>query len=311
MQPVDFEAMAERVRNWGRWGDDDNRGTLNHIDPAALSRATAAATSGKLFGLGLQFSENGPMRGIFRRNPKLYVTALAEAIDPTNPRACFSDDDISMSLQCATHWDGLTHAHYDGLLYNGCKACDVLTTRGATRLGAEHLASPGILSRGVLADIARLKGVDVLPTDYAITPADLDEALARAGQAVAPGDILLVRTGQIRRFVVEDNAEALSGSQCGLAPECAGWLYDHRLAAVAADNVAVELISPESMSGYMPLPLHMMCLREMGMPLGEMWNLEALAADCAADGRYAFLLSAPPLGITGAFGSPVNPTVLK
>jgi kynurenine formamidase len=129
--------------------------------------------------------------------------------------------------------------------------------------------------------------------------------------AVEPGDIVLVRTGHLRCFTVEHDREAFNGPQPGLSADCAEWLHDRSAAAVAADNLAVEQIGPETMTAGMPLPLHMLCLRDMGLPLGEMFDLEALAADCAADGRYAFLLSAPPLGITGAVGSPINPTALK
>ena len=311
MEGIDFEALADRVRNWGRWGSEDGRGTLNHIDAAALMRATDAATTGKMFGLGLRFDGNGPMDGRFRRNPKLYVTALDQMIDPNNPRARFSDDDINMSLQCATQWDSLSHSHYDGMLYNGCKACDTLSVHGASRNGVEHMAMPGVLSRGILLDIARLKGVDVLPSDYGITPADLDEAVDRANLTVEPGDIILVRTGLMSRFTSGSDRTALSSPHSGLAGECAGWLFDKSAAAVASDTVAVERIGPDTMSGDMPLPLHMLCLRDMGLPLGEMWDLDALAADCAEDGRYSFLLSASPIAITGAFGAPINPTVLK
>jgi len=92
-----------------------------------------------------------------------------------------------------------------------------------------------------------------------------------------------------------------------------GWLYDVNAAAVAADNVAVEHVEMAAFAGEgkMPMPLHMLCLRDMGMPLGEMFDLDALAADCAADGRYTFMLTAPPLAFTGAVGSPVNPVALK
>ena len=306
-----FEALAEKVRNWGRWGDTGPRGTLNHIGPEVLRRAAATVTAGKLFNLGLRFDRNGPQEGTYRFNPQLYMTALDQALNPENSRARFNDDVIHMPLQCATQWDALGHVHYDGLLYDGCRAADVLSQAGAARNGIEHLAAAGIVSRGVLLDIARLKGVAMLPTDYAVTPADLDAAAEMAGVTVEPGDIVLVRTGHIRRFTMDGDRAAFGGEQAGLAPDCAGWLFDAAAAAVAADNLAVERIGPETMAGDMPLPFHMLCLRDMGLPLGEMFDLEALAADCAADGRYAFMLSAPPLAVTGAFGSPVNPVVLK
>ena len=306
-----FDELAAKVRNWGRWGADDQRGTVNHIGAEALMRATAAVSAGKLFSLGLRFDKDGPQQNTYRFNPKLYVTALTTVVNPMQPHAVFSDDVIHMPLQCATQWDALSHVHYDGVLYNDCKACDVLSVAGTSRNGVEHLASPGIMSRGVLLDVARLKGVDMLSIDYAITVDDLNEAVAKTGETIQPGDIVVVRTGHMRRFTIEQNRDSFNAFQPGLHPTCAEWLYDKSAGAVASDNVAVEWIGMETIAEDMPLPFHMLALRDMGCPLGEMWNLEALAADCAQDGRYSFLLSAPPLAITGAFGSPINPLALK
>jgi kynurenine formamidase len=126
-----------------------------------------------------------------------------------------------------------------------------------------------------------------------------------------PGDIVLIRTGHIQRFTLERDRAAFNGTQPGLSPTCAEWVHDHSLAAVCADNLAVEVMSPRAWQSEMPLQFHMLCLRDMGCPLGEMFNLDALAADCAGDGRYTFLLSAPPIPFTNAVGSPVNPLALK
>lgn len=305
-----FEQLAEKVRNWGRWGAEDQRGTLNHVGPEALKRGAAAVTAGKAFNLGLRFDKDGPADGNFRFNPRLYMAAVGRPLNPANPRWSFSDDAIMMSLQCATQWDALSHVHYDGMLYNGCKACDVLSEGGASKLGVEHLGSPGVMSRGVLLDIARFKGVDILPEDFAITPDVLNQVVAKQGVKIESGDIVLVRTGLAKRFL-DGNKGAFFGMQSGLDPACAEWLHDTSAAAVAADNVAVEHLHAETMGPEIALPMHMLCLRDMGLPFGEMFNLEALAADCDADKRYTFLLSAPPLNITGAVGSPINPLALR
>jgi kynurenine formamidase len=216
-----------------------------------------------------------------------------------------------MPLQAATQWDALGHVHYDGVLYNNCNARETLTEKGAAKMGIEHLASPGIMSRGVLLDIARLKRVERLATDYAITVDDLNAACAAQGVTMKTGDVVLVRTGHIQRFTIDQDRQAFNGMQPGLSPACAEWVHDHSLAAVCADNVAVEVLGPEGLSSDVPLAFHMLTLRDMGCPLGEMFNLDALAADCAADGRWAFLLAAPPIAFTNAFGSPVNPLALK
>jgi kynurenine formamidase len=307
----DFDELAARLRNWGRWGEDDQRGTLNHIAPETLKGAVETVTAGKLFNLGLNFDKNGPQTGAGRFNPKLYVTDLFTPLNPARPNVVYSDDVIHMPLQAATQWDALGHVHYDGVLYNNCKASETLSEKGAARLGIEHLATPGIMSRGVLLDIALLKRVERLAIDYAITVDDLNAACAAQGVRMRKGDMVLIRTGHIQRFTIDKDRAAFTGLQPGLSPRCAEWVHDHSLAAVAADNLAVEIIAPEGMGSDMPLAFHMLCLRDMGCPLGEMFNLDALAMDCAADGRYAFLLSAPPIAFTNGFGSPVNPLALK
>lgn len=311
MRPANFDKLAEQLRNWGRWGAEDQRGTLNHIGPEALKRGAASVTDGKLFNLGLKFDRNGPQLGGGRFNPLVYVTDLFTPLNPAVPGVCYSDDVIHMPLQSATQWDALGHVHYDGQLYNGCSARECLTEKGCLKMGINHLASPGIASRGVLLDIARMKGVDRLPIDYGITVDDLNECVEREGVKVEKGDILLVRTGHMKCFTEDNDRVKFMGMQPGLTYQCAEWCHDKSLAAVCADNMAVEIMSPEGLTSEMPLAFHMLALRDMGMPLGEIFNLEALAADCADDGRYTFMLSAPPLEVTNGFGSPVNPLALK
>ena len=311
MRPANFDHLAEKLRNWGRWGPEDQRGALNHIGPETLKNAAAQVQSGKLFSLGLNFDKDGPQLGQGRFNPKLYPTDLFTPLNPAVPNVVYSDDVIHMPLQAATQWDALAHVHYDGVLYNNCKACDTLSEKGASRLGVENMAQPGIMSRGVLLDICKLKNVARLPTDYAITPDDLRAACEAEGVTMQTGDIVLIKTGHLQTFTVDKDRQKFNGLQPGVNQYCAEWAHDHSLAAFCADNLAVEVFSTEMLSSEMPLPFHMLALRDMGMPLGEMFNLDALAADCAADGRYTFLLAAPPIAFTNAVGSPVNPLALK
>jgi kynurenine formamidase len=277
-----------------------------------LQRAAATVTRGKLFNLGLRFERGGPQPELAGRfNPRMFVTDLFTSLNPNHPSAKFSDDAVHMSVQCATQWDALSHVHYDGVLYNACQASVALSVSGAARHGIEHLAEPGIMSRGVLLDIARLKGCDALSPEYPITPDDLNEASAHQNVVLAPGDVLLVRTGHIRVFTLQKNRVEFNRTEPGLHHACAEWAHDHSVSAICADNFAVEVVTPESFSVEMPFPFHMLALRDMGCPLGEMFDMELLGADCAKDGRYEFLFCAPPLALTGGFGSPVNPLVLK
>jgi len=174
MKRVNFDVLAEKVRNWGRWGSEDNRGTLNHIGPEALMRGAHSVKKGQMFSLGIGFDRGGPQQVQNGRiNPQLYMNVMDQIFTEAHPSARYNDDVVYMSLQSATQWDALSHVHYDGAMYNGCAAQDALTSTGTKCLGVEHLATPGIMSRGILLDIARLHGVDMLPGDHAIGPDEL------------------------------------------------------------------------------------------------------------------------------------------
>src|SRR5258707_3230964 len=280
MKRINFDHLAETVRNWGRWGDQDQRGTLNHIGPEALKSAAGAVQSGKLFSLGLNFDKNGPQIGPERFNPMLYMTHLFTPVNPAFPSARHSDDVIVMPSQSSTQWDALGHVHYDGLLYNGCKACDTLSPKGAARLGIENLAQPGIMSRGILLDIARLNKVERLPLNYAISVDDLNEACATQGVKPQTGDIVLIRTGHIQYFTIDKDRATFNGWQCGITHHSAEWAHDHSLAAICADNVAVELMTPEGFGLEMPMPFKNLAINAMGMRVGRIFNFEQLRGSC-------------------------------
>lgn len=312
MKPERFDILAEQLRNWGRWGSEDQCGTLNFIDDAALKRAAGSVVAGKKFSLGLAFDKNGPQDGSVRFNPIHYMKDIGTRMNEFSGDSGYSDDVVILPLQAATQWDSLAHVFYDGLLYNGHKQCDTVGVHGASKCSIDHQAAPGVMSRGVLLDIAHLKGVEILPIDYAITVDDLNAACAKQGVTVERGDIVMVRTGHIRNFVVHNNRAAWGGEQAGLSHLCAEWLHDKSVAAVCADNMAVEILKYSELAvTERPLPLHLLCLRDMGLPLGELFNFETLSQDCASDGQYTCLIAAPPLGITNGLGSPVNPVVLK
>ena len=309
MAAKEFHELAKRVSNWGRWGEADELGTLNLITPEVLVRAAACVQTGKVFNLGLVFGPEGPQTGAGGRfNPHHFVSALGQPMTDEPEGFCYSDDVVHMPLQCATQWDALSHVHYADKIYNGFKVTEALGIDGAARVGIDKAAQKGIASRGVLLDIARLKGVDRLGHEQ-VTVADLVAAESSQGVAVESGDILLLRTGHIRAFTVDRNRKAFMGPQPGLGVECAAWLRERDVAAVAADNVAVEMYPP--LEGGTGIPLHMLCLRDMGLMFGEMFFLDELAEDCAADGRWSCFLSAPPLAVERGFGSPINPQAFK
>ena len=171
------------------------------------------------------------------------------------------------------------------------------------------MAARGILSRGILLDLARSKGVNRLATGQVVSPADLDEAERTQGVRVMSGDVLLLRTGHLGVFTADGNRQGYMTGEPGLGIDCAEWLHAREVAAVAADTMAVEVWPGEDPK--LALPVHMLCIRDMGLTLGEMFDLDELAADCARDGVWEFLFTAPALKITGAVGSPLNPLAVK
>ena len=200
--PRSFTEMVERVSNWGRWGPDDQLGTLNLIDEAARLRGVASVVDGTALHLGIPMSEaEGIQMGFIegRVNPTHTMVTVNHPQSDLPGWVAFSEDVVSFAVQCATHWDGLAHASYGpppdgGRLYNGFPAASI-TEAGASRLGIQQV--PTLVSRGILLDVARAKGLELLEPGYAIAPAELDAALALTGIAVEPGDVLLVRTGQV------------------------------------------------------------------------------------------------------------------
>lgn len=307
--PPDLLALAADVSNWGRWGDDDELGTLNLIDDAAVARGLAAARTGARFSLAIRLDANGPQLGTIpgRINPLHTMVAINMAYTGDTDDCCFSDDTITMGLQACTHWDGLAHVSYGGFLYNGFPASSTTAERGATRCGIHQVTD--IVSRAVLLDVARALGHDVLPPGHRITEADLDAAVAQAGVGIEPGDILLIRTGQMTYLKRRDREGYLLQDQPGLTTHTIRWFRRHDVAALAIDTLAMEIHPGEDPAVL--FPVHAIQLRDVGLTQGQNFDLEALAAHCAADGVYDMLLVANPEPVTGGTGAPVNPVAIK
>jgi kynurenine formamidase len=301
--------LGKQLSNWGRWGADDERGTLNFITPEVVKRAAGLVKRGAVFSLGLPFGADGPQIGQGGRvNPLHLMTAVDQKLPGEYPDGFrYADDVMVFPLQCATQWDSLAHVHYDGKLYNGFPTATT-TSAGASKDGIDKVGA-GVVSRGVLLDIARLKGVPRVAPGTAITPDDLEAAARTQNVTVERGDVLLIRTGHLSVFKVDGDRVGYMRMMPGLGMACAAWLHAREVAAVAADTNSVEVIPFEDPKT--PLPFHLLCLRDLGLTLGEMFDLDALADDCAADGVWEFLFSAPPLRIAGGIGSPLNPLAIK
>jgi kynurenine formamidase len=305
--PDDVAALAARVRNWGRWGDADELGTLNLLTDDVVRDAAAEIRTGRRISCSIPLDPDGPQNGriVGRTNPARTMLRVNEPSTGDPTEYCTSDDAVTMGLQAGTHWDALAHVSYAGRLYNGYPASSV-DQRGAQRLGIQNVTS--LVGRGVLLDVARAHGLDRLPGGYAITADDLDAAAELGRVQVRPGDIVLVRTGQMQLFHAGDR-DAYAVPAPGLSLHTVPWFRAHDVAAVATDNLTFEVF-PGARPDVL-LPVHLLHLVDMGMTQGQNFDLERLAADCGSDGRFTFFLDASPLPFTGALGAPVQPVAIK
>jgi kynurenine formamidase len=307
MLPEEFHSLARAVNNWGRWGPEDERGTLNLIDAARVRAGADLVRDGRRISLAIPMHENGPQLGFVpgRTNPIRTTIAHHELMGGDEAGVRFNDDAVSMGVQAATHWDALAHVSYDGRMYNGFSP-DVVDETGATRLGADKLGP--IAGRAVLLDLPRALGVERLAGGHAITGDDLDAAVEFAKVEVDAGDIVLVRTGQMQLLHAGDRM-AYCITTAGPSLKSAQWFRDHDVAAVATDNLSFEVFPGEIDDLF--LPVHMIHIVEMGLVQGQNFDLETLADDCADDGRYEFMLVATPEPIVNAAGAPTTPIALK
>jgi kynurenine formamidase len=306
------DEYCRRFCNWGRWGPDDERGALNLVTQAKTREAAALVRRGAVFSLQLPLDDRGPQTGAFGR-----VNAVHQMVATGTDHAAgaqdyglgwgYADDSLFLFLQGGTQWDGLAHIFRDQRMYNGYPASEV-TSRGARRNGIEHFAT--VATRGVLLDVPRALGREHLDPGEAIGPDLLDQVCESERVTAGRGDVVLVRTGDMaRRRGLPGWDGYAAGDAPGLSLHTAPWLADRDVAGVASDTWGIE-VRPNEVPGAFQ-PLHLVLLVSMGLLLGEIWYLDELAADCAADGVYEFLLVAPALVIPGAVGSPVNPQALK
>lgn len=280
--------------SWGLWGDDDRLGCLNLLTPERAVRGAGLVIRGAVFPLDAAVDEiDPPMFGRPELKHEIY----------TFPGGNAFDDHLAMwDTQASTQWDGFRHMRDPKVgFYN---------RQAGEDLGIDHWAERGIVGRGLLADVARYRPVDPAGPD-AIEAADLEGALREQGVAVEPGDVLLVRTGWLGWYRTLDRAARAeitheSGIP-GLASteEMVELLWDLHVAAVAADNPALEVFPVRHRH------LHWDLLPRLGIPIGEFWDLDDLAADCAADGVSEFLLTSSPLRLRQGVASPPNALAVK
>ncbi len=305
-------AGAPAGSSWGVFGDEDEHGTLNFVGPEQVVAAASLIRTGKVF--PLNWDAGLPSPALFHRHNFRHELFNL----PTGPGITVDDYVDGFYLQGSSQWDALRHFG-DGEhgFYNGATLEDVTGPDG--RLGIQRMARRGIAGRGVLLDVARFletEGAGYDPLEFVPIGTDVLRRTAEAQMVeLRAGDILLLRTGWVEAYARLDEADRTALVASG-APGSAGlhgaeiprFLWDHRIAAVAADNPALEASQPGSGPD---LELHVALIARLGMPVGELWDLAVLAEDCAADRRYDMFLTSAPLNLTGGAGSPPNALAVK
>ena len=289
----DWIEIGKQVSNWGRWGTNDEKGTLNLITPDHIRQAARLVQLGKVFSLSVPLEADGPQW------PSRHDTWRTTKKSKRGPGKGVSDEIITMHSHSGTHIDSLCHVWYDHHLYNGFDPDEHVSSDGATRNGIENV--PALVGRGVLLDIAGWKGVDSLQLAEPISATDLDQCAASQNVTIQAGDIVLVNTGWINLF--DSDRDHFYKGEPGLDMSTPQWLKAHEVVAIGADNHAVEVISsipPDN------LPFHQVAIRDMGLYLLEYLDLRQLAAEKA----YEFFFVAAPLRLTHGVGSPINPLAI-
>ena len=303
-------AGAPQGAAWGVFGDSDEVGTINLLSPERVRAAAGSIRSGKVFALNLPI--NIPDPPLFTRGKHTHTVKIF-------PNAEFVLDDYLDNFypQASSQWDALCHVKHPMLgAYNGIPDREI-TGRGGTRLGIDNLARRGIAGRGVLADIARHYDRIGKTLNYtqaeSIPLEDLEATLSAEKVKLQAADILLIRIGWTSFYLSASEETKAELARETVVPGIEGtsrvarWIWDHHLAAVASDSPALEALPKGEGDDF----LHFHMLSFFGMPIGEMWNLEGLAEDCAADGRYDFFLTSAPLNVPGGVGSPPNALAIK
>jgi len=292
---ADIDRMMTELSNWGRWGKDDQLGALNLITPAKRKQAAALVTEGASVSLARNTNQD---REPDNSNPYQHTMNLSGAGEGQWAVDTFS---ILFHGYQHTHMDALCHIFYQGKMYNGFSRQEV-TAKGAQKLAISNLKQ-GIFTRGVLMDMAALKGVAYLEPDVAIYPEDLDAWEKKAGIKVGAGDAVFIRTGRWARRAAK-GAWDIEKASPGLHASCARWLKQRDVALLGSD--AASDLLPSGIEGVTH-PVHLLTLAAMGVHIFDNCDLEALSEATAKRKRWAFLLTAAPIPITGGTGSPLNP----
>jgi kynurenine formamidase len=303
---ADFEAMFESVKNWGRWGADDERGTLNYVTKGHIRNAASLVRTGRTVSMAIPINT---VAGPDNPHPAIHYMSQNHDIPVGQSKVGFAMDFLGMECHgdCHTHIDALNHISYGGLLYNGRPVSEV-TSRGSSGLDITTYAN-GVVGRGVLLDIPRLRGVPWLEPGEAVTRGELEEAERAEGVRLGEGDIFVFRTGHHRRRLELgpwDNGYGGEG-KAGLHVDSIPWMHERKIAAFLPDGDGETVPSTVDTVLY---PIHPLQVAAMGMVVSDSLNLEDLARACEEERRWEFMVVAVPLRLPDSTGSPFNPIAL-
>jgi kynurenine formamidase len=293
-----WQMPPESERCPSKWGKDDQRGTANMMTAQSVAQAAKLIKTGEVFELGAVLSPD--TRESFINEGRQFN--IYTKVSPPIPNARQVQEELVVTElgQIGTQIDAFSHQMWGDSFYNCFKLGEIGSRNGFKKLGVEHIGS--LFTRGMLIDVAGLKGVDMLPTSYMITPADLQQALAKSGQKLMPGDTVVIRTGW-SKLMGKDN-QRYGRENAGLGIAAAQWLVTQNPLMVAADNCCIEVRPSEP--GH-SLPVHAMMIIQHGIYLLENLELEKLAAAGATE--FAFIVQ--PLKIKGGTGSAVAPIAVR
>lgn len=310
--PSESEVVGyvQTLSNWGRWGPEDELGTINLITPAKRLAAARLVEDGVAVTCARPIVTDITPDTTFQVLRFMVDSGEGRASDPPARRLARrgAGEFIGMVFHgyTVTHMDSPAHFFWDGRLYNG-RSCDLVTSREGATVESIELLHDGVVSRGVLLDVARARGVRWLEAGEGVMPEDLEAAERAVGLRVEPGDVLLVRTGYYARRLDEGPVNPLRAGAPGPHAALLPWLRERGIAVWGSDTHNDVTPTPYPAMGH---PFHIGALVGLGLWLVDNMNLEGLARACAERGRWAFLLTLAPLRLRNVTGSPVNPIAM-
>ena len=306
--PATVIGWMDELSNWNRWGSDDLKGTLNYITGEVRARAAAEVQTGRSLGLGWDIRAAPRLGGVANRwmSSNGETTRVSEAA-ATGMHAAADIWQLQYHHQDVTHIDALSHIFFAGKMYNDRSASLVSATNGAAQLSIEHLRD-GVVTRGVLLDVAAAQPDSRMELRQAAYPSDLEAAEQRQNVRVESGDAVLLHTGLSAHRAEHPDWDMNVHGSPGWDASCLPWLFERQVAAIGTDGNNEAL--PNAHVDIWQHPIHAVGIRAMGLTLLNSCRLDQLAATCRELNRWTFLLVVSPLLFRGATGSPVNPLVI-